>query len=119
MYDGPAIGDDVSPETPFCAQLVLQQELICTRRLTIDGVVSAHDGSGFAFRDSRAKCRLIRVELIVFAYIHVCKMTRRLRTAVHVKVLRRGDYAVIFWVVPLHAGNKSDSIRPLRNGSSP
>src|ERR1039458_7554354 len=104
-----AVGDHISLEAPLPSKLILQQEFIGARRLTVDRVVCAHHRSGFALDDCGAETRLIRVELIVLAHVHVREVARGLRTAVHNKAFGRRNYAVVLRVVALHAGDKGDT----------
>ena len=109
IRDCAAVGDDISLETPLAAKLILKQELVGASRLTVDRVIGAHHRSGLAFHDGGAETRLISVEFIVPAHIHIRKVPCRFRAAVHIKVLGCGDHAVVLRIFALHAGNESDA----------
>src|SRR6266566_1764889 len=107
-----AIRDYVSLEMPGTTKCVLQKELICAGRLTIDRVVGAHHGIGMAFNNRCAKCRRVRVQLVVLADVNVGEMTRRLRPAVNSEMLRRRDNSKIVRIVSLHSGDERYSQAP-------
>src|SRR5205823_1167432 len=98
--------DYISLEMPGPAQCVLQKELIRAGRLTIDGVVGAHDGTGVAFDNRGAERRRVRVQLVVLADVNVGEMTRGFRPAVNGEMLRRRDNSKIVGIVSLHSGNE-------------
>src|SRR6266536_6591960 len=86
-----AIRDYVSLEMPGPTKCVLQKELICAGRLTIDCVVGAHNGIGGAFDNRRAKCGRVRIQLVVLADVDVGEVARGFRTAVNGEMLRGRD----------------------------
>src|SRR6266568_1612236 len=104
-----AVGNYVSLKVPFAAKLLLQQELVHARGLPVDAVVSAHYRSRLRLRNGGAKGREVSIKLVVFAYLHIGGVTRRLRAAVHGKMLGRRNHAVIFRIVSLHSRNKRDA----------
>jgi len=63
-----AIGDNVTLEAPFAAQLILQQELIGAGGLAVNAVVGAHHAAGLALGNGGAKGGQIGVQLVVLAY---------------------------------------------------
>ena len=100
-----AIRNHIPLEAPLAAQLVLQQVLVGACRLAIDCVVCAHHRAGFAFHDGSAECGLVGVDLVVLAYVHIGKVARRLRPAVHGIVLRCRNGQVVLRIVALQSGH--------------
>ena len=107
--DRVAVGDDVALKLPFVSQLVLQQELIYARRLSVDAVISAHHRSGLGFGHGCAKCRQICVQLIMFADHHIRVVARAFWPAVDRVMFRRRNDAIVFRIVALHARNERHS----------
>src|SRR6266496_1074687 len=112
IADRIAIRDYISLEMPGPAQCVLQKELICAGRLTIDRVVGAHDGIGMAFNNRGAKCWRVRVQFVVLADVNVGEMTRGLRPTVNSEMLRRRDNSKVVRIVSLHSGDERHSQAP-------
>ena len=106
IADGPAIGNDVALEAPLAAQRV-QQKMIRACRLTMHGVVRAHDGIRVALHDRGAKCGGIRVGKIVRRNGHVEAMTQGFRAAVNGKMLGGGNRFQILGIVALQPGDES------------
>ena len=50
------------------------------------------------------ECRLIRIHLVVLAHVHIRKVTRRFRPAVHGEMLRRRNGEVILGIIALQSG---------------
>src|SRR6185437_11345216 len=103
---GIAVGNYISLEAPLAAKLILEQIFTCAGRLSLDRVISAHDGTGLTLNDGRAESRLIGVELVVPVYVDIGKVARRLGAAVDVIVLGRGDDPVVLRVITLHSGDE-------------
>src|SRR5436305_10532555 len=107
-----AIRDYISLEMPGPAQCVLQKELIRAGRLTINCVVGAHDGIGMAFNNRRAKCRSVRIQLVVLADVNVGEMTCGLRPTVNSEMLRRRNNSKVVRIVSLHSSDERHSQPP-------
>src|SRR5438477_8484845 len=107
-----AVRDYISLEMPGPTKCVLQKELICAGRLTINCVVGAHDGIGMAFDNRRAKCGSVCVQLVVLADVNVSEVTRGLRPTVNSEMLRRRDNSKVVRIVSLHSGDERHSQPP-------
>src|ERR1041385_6080551 len=103
-----AVGNYITLKIPLAAKLVLQQKLIHTSRLAVDAVVSAHHGSSFSLGDSRSERRQIGVQLIVLADGYIRFVSCALGATVYGVVFGRRNGTIIFWIVTLHAGDKSN-----------
>ena len=101
--DGAAIGNDVALEAPVVAQMLFEQEGVRAGGLTVQRVVRAHHGFGFAFDDRGAKRGKVRVFHVVARSGDVNGVARRFRSAVHGEVLRRRDGLEIFRIGALQA----------------
>jgi hypothetical protein len=60
-----AIGDHVALEAPILAEVFAQQDVIRARRLSVDRVVGAHQGTGLTLGHRRPKRGQIRVLQVV------------------------------------------------------
>ncbi len=67
--------------------------------LAVDCVVRAHHRAGFSLNDGGAECRLVRVDLIVLAHVHIGKVPRRLGAAVYGVVFRGCNGEVVFRII--------------------
>jgi hypothetical protein len=116
--DGVAFGDDIALEPPL-APLGPAAGIFGTGRLPIDAVIGAHDGAGLTLGYRRSEGRQVGLQLVMLAHIHVHEVPRRLRFAVHRKMLRRRDDAIALRIVSLHPGTEATPMRADRKGSSP
>src|SRR5450755_2008683 len=105
VYHGAAIGNDVPFKVPFTAELILEQELVCTSRLAVYAVVGAHDGARLGFGYGGAKGGQIRVKLIVLAHVHVRRVAGGFRSAVYCVMFGRRYGPIVFGIVTLHPGH--------------
>ena len=105
--NGIAVGNNITIKLPGAAERVFQQERIGARGLTIDAVIRAHNGLGFAFGYGRAERWQIRVFHIMFRDLDIDGVPRRFWTAVYRVVFRRGDHAEVFGIVALQSSDKS------------
>ena len=93
IVDRIAVGGDIALETPILAQNLLKQHLVGAIRRMVDGVIGAHDGVCFAFRNQGSKRGKIGVPQVVLAGFDIHLVPRRLRAAVHRVVFGRGNSA--------------------------
>src|SRR4029078_541709 len=93
----------VAVKLPGATQLVLEQESARARRFAIDAVVSPHHGFCFALYDRGAERGQVSVFHVVPGYLHINGVPCGLGTAVHSKMLRRGDDPKIFRIVSLQS----------------
>src|SRR5450631_2538308 len=104
VYHGAAIGNDVPFKVPFTAELILEQELVCTSRLAVYAVVGAHDGARLGFGYGGAKRGQIGIDFIVFVNVHVGRVAGGFRPAMYRVMFGRGYGAIIPGIVTLHTG---------------
>src|SRR3954469_22998791 len=112
IADRITVRDYVSLKMPSPAQRVLQKELIRAGRLTINGVVGAHDGIGMAFDNRSAKCGSVCVQLVVLADVDIGEVTRGLRPTVNSETLGRRNNSKVVRIVSLHSGDERYSQPP-------
>src|ERR1019366_2734750 len=62
-----------------------------------------------AFNDGRAECGFVSVDLVVFTYVYIREVARRLRPTVYGVVLRGRNGQVVLWIVALQSGHISDT----------
>src|SRR3569833_1234942 len=98
-----AIRNDIALKLPRTAERVLEQELVGAGRLSVGGVVGAHDGARMPLDDRRAESRQIRVLLVMATDVDVCEMARRLRPTVDGEMFRGGNGEVIARIIALQA----------------
>ncbi len=103
INDRVAVRYHIAAKLPCAAQLILQQESIRTGRLAIDAVVGAHHRFRFALGNGGAERGQVRVLHIVLRYLYIDRVPRRLRPAVHRKMLRRRDDPEILRIIPLQS----------------
>src|ERR1700735_2989872 len=101
VRDRIAIGNHKTFELPVLAKMFLEQHVICTRRLSIDRVIRAHDGSCMSLCDRNTKSRKISVLQVVIRHLGIEVMSILFRTAVYGEVFGCRDKLQILRIVAL------------------
>ena len=118
ILDGPAIGDNVTFETPIAAKKIVKK-MIGASGFAVDGVVRAHDGIGVAFHDRGAEGGRVRVVKIVIRNGNIEAVAERFRSGMDGIVFGSGNDSNNVRVVALNAVTKATPMRAVRKGSSP
>lgn len=103
-----AVGYDIAVKVPRASQGLLQQEAVGARGLPVHRHLGAQDRAGMPLHHRGAKCRQIGVIQTVQTDVLIDEVPHRLRSAIGIEVLRRGDRPSAAPVRAVHAGHTGD-----------
>ena len=103
ITDRPAVRHDISPKFPFSPQDVAEEQAARAAGFAVKAVIRTHDRPGAPFGDAGLKGREVCFVEIANPGAGVKNVAQWLRTAVHGKVLRRGNHLEVLRIVPLQS----------------